>query len=262
MDYDKQILKSTDGVEQIYIVDFSFKKEDLDFFINAIGKDNVIWIDHHESAMKKLAGYEYLPGIRTDEWSGCRLSWIYFHRDEPVPFAVVLIDDMDRWEMHYEEQSKNFYEYTLSIDLDDPTCKEWTRLLHTEDLTDCLKIGALYRESKIRRLKKKIRDVSFESILQWQGKEYTMLQMNLSEYDEASEVGEIIWKEMGYDVAWCWHYRILDNGKYAKVNSLRSKPGGVDVSEIATSQGGGGHVAAAGWTEVFEDYNYSVVKLG
>ena len=68
--------------EEVVIVDFSLQKEGEFDKLLLITK-NVIWIDHHKSAIEKHPNMKDLKGIRDISMSGCELTWKYFHGDFP-----------------------------------------------------------------------------------------------------------------------------------------------------------------------------------
>lgn len=62
--------------ELVYIVDFSFSVEDMDTLLEIT--ENVVWIDHHISAIEKYANYDrHIDGIRLDGAAGCLLTYFY-----------------------------------------------------------------------------------------------------------------------------------------------------------------------------------------
>ena len=62
--------------ELVYIVDFSFEPKDMDQLLSIT--KNVIWIDHHISAINKYKDYPHkIDGIRLDGVAGCLLTYAY-----------------------------------------------------------------------------------------------------------------------------------------------------------------------------------------
>ena len=62
--------------ELVYIVDFSFSVEDMNKLLELTS--NVVWIDHHISAIEKYADYDkHVDGIRLDGAAGCLLTYFY-----------------------------------------------------------------------------------------------------------------------------------------------------------------------------------------
>lgn len=62
--------------ELVYIVDFSFSVEDMNKLLDLT--PNVVWVDHHISAIEKYADYDkHVDGIRLDGVAGCLLTYLY-----------------------------------------------------------------------------------------------------------------------------------------------------------------------------------------
>ena len=93
----------------IYILDFSFPRDQMDFFFKHAKR--VVWLDHHKSAFEM---WEVKEGQRV--WaetegrhvklhmdkSGAMLAWEYFHPGTEVPMFIQHIDDYDRWQFKIE----------------------------------------------------------------------------------------------------------------------------------------------------------------
>ena len=100
---------------EIYILDFSFHKEMMDYVFAHAKK--VVWLDHHKTAFEMWCGEGYLNTYQTWEnvkyegghhilldnnKSGAMLAWEYFHPDTEVPMLIKHIDDYDRWQFKLE----------------------------------------------------------------------------------------------------------------------------------------------------------------
>jgi oligoribonuclease NrnB/cAMP/cGMP phosphodiesterase (DHH superfamily) len=254
MDYDKAFPQLPENIEKLYLLDFSFGKNTMKKFVDLVGFDKIVWLDHHISAINQLKEYEKLEGRRTEKWSGAMLTWKWFNPDEKIPYVVELVDAYDRWQMKYGDDTLNFYEYSLGLDLDDIAGKTWSELLWLNK--DVLKIkienGDELRKRRHEELRKLAKEIGVPMKIQWKGKEYTCLKINENNHINTSLLGEIIYNEMGYDIAHMWYVKKSPKtGKLIKVNHMRSVT--VDVSRIAAKMGGGGHPNACGWNEDFRE---------
>ena len=106
----------------IYFVDFSYKKEDMETLITT---NSAVWlVDHHKSAIEETAEldvkYENFHRFIAfdNEKSGVGLACEYWRRGQEVPYAYQLIQDRDLWT--WELNGKNilkvidtFYERTV-----------------------------------------------------------------------------------------------------------------------------------------------------
>lgn len=251
MDYDKTLLELPENIDKIYVLDFSFRDNVFDDLIQLVGKENVIWIDHHESVIRSLTKYADLPGRRTEKWSGAMLTWKWFHENKYAPIVVCLVDDYDRWIMRHG-QTLNFFEWSLGMGLEDIKGTIWDDLLNMNlfHMATINTIGADLRKRRYDELHKYIKKAGVPIRVVWDGKTYTCMKINSTFTDSTSQLGSIIYDELKYDIAWMTYIKLNDNGDLIQVNQLRSVK--VDVSRIAEAKGGGGHVNAAGFNEIIQ----------
>jgi oligoribonuclease NrnB/cAMP/cGMP phosphodiesterase (DHH superfamily) len=251
MDYDKDLppIQDIKNVEEIYILDFSLKEKHMDFFVDNIGVDNIIWIDHHETAIKKLHRFKDIKGIRQEGTSGCMLTWHWFNGNEEVPYIVKLINDYDIWALKLEG-TLDFYEYIRGIDLSDIENPWWDILMscNKDDFKPMINEGKKFRDRKKIELRRTVDEIGIPLIVYINGVSHTCLKVNLSDTSSTSQMGSIINNDYHYDLAWMFYYKLSESGEFIRVNQLRSKI--TNVAEIAERHGGGGHPEAAGWTEV------------
>ena len=79
MDYTKEVpFNSIEPNETVYIVDFSLSPENMTKLLEIT--KNVIWIDHHKTAIENLKDFD-LKGLREIGYSGCELTYRYFSYD-------------------------------------------------------------------------------------------------------------------------------------------------------------------------------------
>ena len=129
--------------EVVYIVDYSISPEEMDKLLEIT--PNVIWIDHHKTAIEKYANYDKeIAGLRYDGIAGCMLTYIYLgcmcHCDtkevtrdfdpemaKSAPMFTKLIADYDVWTFEYGDLTRRF-EKGLSLYDREPTSEIWERL--------------------------------------------------------------------------------------------------------------------------------------
>ena len=117
--------------EEVFIVDFSFKPEDMDALLEKTA--NAIWIDHHSTA----SSYPYahlaqnpVKGLRdftVKGLSGCELTWKFLFPEEELPDAVQLIGDYDSWRMKLAPSCLEFYE-GMKLEDNSPSSLIWKHL--------------------------------------------------------------------------------------------------------------------------------------
>ena len=121
MNYDSNIdwfsLISKD--EYVIIVDFSFEPDDMRKILSKT--KNVVWIDHHKSAIEKYKDFgEDIKGIRYDGIAGCMLTYCYYfvmvdgriefneNMTKSAPWMTKYIADHDVWKFEFGEETEDF----------------------------------------------------------------------------------------------------------------------------------------------------------
>lgn len=127
MDYNKKIpFDMIFEEEGIWIVDFSFKPEDMERLCGIT--QDIVWIDHHKTILDHPYNKPNVKGIRNINQSGCYWAWGYIYPDEVTPCAVSLISDYDTWTLVMPD-SKAF-RFGLDLYNHGPTDDIWYDLLN------------------------------------------------------------------------------------------------------------------------------------
>lgn len=234
----------------IYILDFSFKREDTNRLISTCA--STVWLDHHEAAFKDWAPESDLQlyGLVDDgveivldnNKSGAVLAWEYFYplfapgpitdEENYVPLFLQYIQDRDLWRFSLPG-TKDFTAGLSSLPQD---FEVWDDLLVIENVIGLRQKGNVINEYYQTQLERAVAATKEScNIFGAEG-----LCCNLPPMF-ASEAGHILAKESGtYGATW---FKDKDgNIKW----SLRSI-GDYNVSELAKNMGGGGHRNAAGF---------------
>lgn len=261
---------------EIYILDFSFHKEMMDYvFAHA---KRVVWLDHHKTAFEMwckdderqffewafVSEPENNSYIKLNNKSGAMLAWEYFHPDIEVPMLIKHIDDYDRWQFKLKgtkEFMKALWSYApwsfeLWRDILNITeKKEWIAASadpqFSKGYTDMLLEGAAILRAH---------EVNVQAVVKGAGRSCRISKCTKWVHSSklagdscfveglaancpphlASDVGhELAIRSGTYGLL--WH---IDKDGICKC-SLRSN-GDYDVSAIAKSFGGGGHKSASG----------------
>jgi len=216
--------------KDVYLLDFSYKR---DVLLEMASKANSITIlDHHKTAEEDLKDLpSNITCIFDMSRSGAMITWNYFFPDIFPPMLIKHIQDRDLWQFKIngtKEITAALFSYPLDFEV-------W------DDLIENRIIDSLYTEGKAL-LRKQEKDV--ESLIK-----NLAYRANIAGYNVpiinvpsmfASDVGAI----MSVGEPFAASYFELP---YARVYSLRSQPGGIDVSAIAKKYGGGGHPGASGF---------------
>lgn len=257
--------------EQVWIVDFSLKLEDMDKLL-AITRD-VTWIDHHKTAIEKYADYPHkIAGFRKDGVAGCVLTWQYVHwysgrgsipaivgQDCPefaedadivkfyaVPRGVLMIGDYDVW-AHKIPGSTEFYE-GMKLKDQTPGSDDWWQVLTGE-------AEGVYGDGRPLPTRDVCGPIIEAGRTAIKYRDNYCASMNKS-YGFASEI----------DGVKCWVCNIYAFGSLGFGQHMKEFPvcaacvfdgkkwtislysdSGVDVSVICKAHGGGGHKGAAGF---------------
>lgn len=224
--------------KKLYIVDFSFSADRLQRMAGEA--KSVHWYDHHITALpiQKKVGW----GEIDLKESGASLTWKMEFPDQALPKILAYVRDKDLylWEL---PDSREISMYLRTLEgITNPLDPVWQKLLDglsDEEWQNMVAQGAQalrHQELTLKQGLKSAFEVNFHG--------HRTLAVNWSL--EASDMGETIYKDLGYEVALMFYY----TGRIWNF-SLRSEK--VDVSKLALKYGGGGHPGASGFrTESIE----------
>ena len=247
----------------VVIVDFSYKRGVM--LERATRARSVLVLDHHKTAEAEL---ESVPAPRGDwavhrmeatyhddregpciaavfdmERSGAQLAWDYFHRDTGYhagmalrrPPLVDYVADRDLWRFSLP-YSRDIAAWVFSHPYD---FDAWNRLnatlRHADGFKRAVAEGQAINRKHQKDISELLRVARREMVIGGHRVPVANLPYTMAS-DAASRMAE------GAPFAACYF-----DGADGRVFSLRSRDGGLDVSEIAASYGGGGHRNAAGF---------------
>lgn len=245
----------------VYIVDFSYPKKTM-YKILSEAKF-VCVLDHHKTAQAELDGLtddfimrpdlvnssgKELPFIRFDmDASGARLTYEYicdYLRPEwknlPVPWIVHYTEDRDLWRWVLPD-SKELSAYIRTLPFN---FKAWDEISSVPQamLGELISIGRSILSMEQKLVEQHVRHAYEVTVAG-----HKVLAVNATCL--ISEIAGSLAEDRPFGLVYfCQNDKIIV--------SLRSRDGGVDVSEIAKKFGGGGHRGASGFTidsKVFPD---------
>lgn len=241
MNYDKKFpLKDIKPNEDVYIVDYSIEPCEMRELLSIT--PNVVWIDHHITAIEKYKDFDDIPGLRVDGVAACLLTWAYFnampnqhlipYMCKLAPWFTKLIADNDVWQFRYGDDTRYFCTALNSKDMS-PMGPVWAELYSSPEYTrDMIKEGEImmqFRDGWAAGYMK----IGFET--EFEG--HLCYACNLgkcnSDFFKSLPKGK-------YDI----FMPFVFNGDCWNVSMYSKK---VDVSEIAKKYGGGGHKGASGF---------------
>lgn len=219
--------------KEIFIVDYSYKKPDLEM-LSATNR-SVVVIDHHETS--KAAVESFSENVFDMDHSGAVLAWQYFHPHTEVPKLLLYIEDHDLWRFKMEHNR----EFGAALGEYDQDFETWDKLnsnlADRDDFSKFISLGgaiAGFEDKMVQKL------LAFREKVLFEGNEiYAVNCSRLYRSVVAHELSNLNGKEGRIEMA-IVYYR-YDGRVHC---SLRSN-GDVDVRVMAEKYGGGGHKNAS-----------------
>jgi uncharacterized protein len=215
----------------VYVLDFSFKRDVL-LTMKAAARSLLV-LDHHKTAEAELAGLDFCTFDMNK--SGGRLTWEFLAEHGNVhPIAPWLVDytedrDLWRWSLPKSKEINSALR-TYSLDFDVWDC------LHSDPAT---RDRLIDEGMAILRAEQAIIESHVKNAHETTIDGHKVLCVNATTL--ISEIAGELAKDRPFGVCW------FEGDNNERVYSLRSRDGGIDVSEIAKAHGGGGHRNAAGF---------------
>ncbi|MEX5600734.1 DHHA1 domain-containing protein [Pseudophaeobacter sp. C1-32P7] len=243
----------------VVLVDFSYKRPVLEEL--ATTARTVLVLDHHKSAAKDLAG---LPcPIDRNSWdnhlaeasgeaasnigpglpraifdmkrSGAQIAWDFFHPGQMRPALVDYVADRDLW-LFELEGSREIAAWLHSHPYDFGTWASCANMLDDERLwRQAVQEGTAIKRKHDKDIAQLLTELRRDMVIGGHRVPVVNLPFTMAS-DAAGQLAE------GAPFAAVYFDRAD-----ARIFSLRSREGGMDVSKIAEQYGGGGHPGAAGF---------------
>lgn len=218
----------------VIIVDFSLENtKDFDKLLK-VTNNNVIWIDHHKTAIDKYKDYD-TKGIRKDGTAACVLTWKYFYPNIKVPQIVEMLGDFDVWDFSKYGKDLDKLQCGITLYNTDPESSNWNKWLEDKTLSLLLEEGEIALKYRTNFYRELISSYSFST--KFEGYDAICCNAGLN----GSQIFDSI--KDSYDIMLTF---IFDGEKFNI--SLYTKKDNIDVSEIAKKYGGGGHKKASGFS--------------
>jgi len=226
--------------QMVYIVDFTPEPiEELIGLYKKCGK-NLIWIDHHKSAIKAEKEYNLqdIQGVRTNGTSGCELTWTFLNGG-PRPQIVHHLGRFDVWD--HKEKDTVPCEYGMRIKNPRPDSPIWGKLLNHNVETDLL-INSIISDGYIaydfeQSQNKKIINSQVYPII---FKGYKSAVINRA-YMSTLHFKDLKNKD-DYDL-FIWYYYDKDHWEVR----VATEKDNINVLDICEPRGGGGHEKIGGF---------------
>jgi oligoribonuclease NrnB/cAMP/cGMP phosphodiesterase (DHH superfamily) len=220
--------------EVVYLIDFSI--EPFAKMLELERKcEELIWIDHHSSAIKRAEQESFNPtGVRDENKSACELTWEWCFPGEEVPLAVTLLGKYDTWHHDWSADVLPF-QYGMRAKHTIPGDPLWD-VIFDNFIGDLITAGKNIMEYVTTDNSRYINAFSFETIFEG----YSCICCNRGLVD--SRIFDDVWDPKIHDlmVTFC-----RSNNKW--LIHLYTNRVGINCGEIAKKYGGGGHRKAAGF---------------
>lgn len=222
-----------DDWSMVYILDFSYSREVLQSL--AARMSDIVVLDHHKTAEEDLRDF-CIPNSHVEfdmSRSGANMAWDHWFGGTP-PLLVQYTEDCDLWKWKIPG-SREVNACIASFPHDFKVWDELEACLQNsvQRFADNGRAILRYQEQQIKRICKNAIEIEMAG--------HKILAVNSCCH--FSEVAGKLAEDRPFGAVWF----VRADGK--RQWSLRSRDGGVDVSEVAKLFGGGGHRNAAGFEE-------------
>lgn len=235
-------IPSMEGFDLVYLLDMSFNDETerILYGWESEGKQ-VVWIDHHRTAIYDAKGDKVakkIPGDRFIGFGAMELTWEFFH-DEAAPEALLYLSAYDVWNKDRFEWSQVLMieeAVQARVGLDVEKAEEFL-FSYRVPIPELIEEGTYIWRAKTAMWEGYCKLFAFEGKILG----HPAIFMNTNEF--RSEVFDSVWDKDKYDVM-C-PFCLQPNGHVRF--SIYTDKEGVKANEIAKRLGGGGHDKAAGF---------------
>ena len=220
----------------------------VDYMFQLNQNRDLIWIDHHASVIEEYdrlidsGAYAPIKGLRRIGTAAICLTWEYFYPDKPMPEGVRLLGLNDIYDLR--DPKVRPFEYAFqSLGVNRPGDSSWDELL-----SGSLNIEQMVETGKSILSWIKIRNVRLSHSMAFES-EYLGLKCICANMPQGySEFYDSVPNLQDYD----FMCNFFMNKRKRWNLSFYSSKDNVDVSKIAATLGGGGHVHAAGASKLEE----------
>jgi len=266
MDYGMRFpIENISKDEKVYIVDYSIEVNEMRELLKIT--EDIIWIDHHKSAIEKYVTFlselesdgKTIRGVRDVGRAGCEIMWDYVHSDpNTYPEFVKYVADRDMWRWKFGDNTKNYNDGLIIYDIN-PKSIIWDDHFVPEVMRDGKIVSKTKKALSLEQLKERGFYIKFH------GYDCFVVNSDLirgSEYLEMWQPDADIW--MVFKLCHClvnYEETVANPDDVYWTVSLYSKKPDIDVSKIAMNyiykgKIGGGHKGASGFQSKGLDFLY------
>jgi oligoribonuclease NrnB/cAMP/cGMP phosphodiesterase (DHH superfamily) len=219
--------------ELVFVVDFSFPAKDMEW-LNS--HSQLVWCDHHKSAIEKCARIDGIRGVREIGTAGCELTWLHLNPDQEMPLSVHLLGRYDVWD-HRDSRVLPFQYGMRDQDETLPDAEIWPAVIEDES-----KVFEIIAHGETVLAYQTKQDAKYAKAMAYESDFHGLRALIMNKPFSSSKAFDSIYDPDRHDIM------ILFGVKSGEFKySLYSGKDSVDVSSIAVQYGGGGHKGAAGF---------------
>lgn len=246
--------------DKVIMCDISFPKDEMIKLWDIVGVENMIWIDHHISAIKEIQDTKWLwEGQQDTKFAACELTWKYFFPNEEMPEIVRLLGRYDCFGHKGTDEETKVLEFQYGARTYIKNYEDAYDFLvgnkvlqDSNDEPNTIEMMMLYGSSTYQYLCTEAKqaykngfDIKFmiphpKYIGEGQYKLVRFICINKERFNPINF--GIDYHKDGYDGAACFYFD-GENYNFSLYNDNKK----VDCSIIAKQFGGGGHAGAAGF---------------
>lgn len=240
---------------EIYFVDFCPTRADLERICYL--SDRVTILDHHKTAAEMIDGWPVdarptnLHVVMDQRRSGAGITWDFFYPDHRRPTLVDYVEDRDLWRWALPG-SREVSAWLETIPLTGLISVDRAQAAVDDDLPRVISAGAAVLAARDNRTQRSVRNAVFTTI-----DGHVAGLVNTS--SDISETCDAILNRYAEVQVAISYFDNLKEGK--RIFSLRSRPNGVDVAEVAYRRGGGGHATAAGFSVPIQELDSATASV-
>ena len=227
-----------DVTDIVYLVDFSLQPVNNMNKLYNILKNNLIWVDHHISAINDFKTHYpniNINGIQQNGVAACELIWKYLFPKNQIPTSVKLLSKYDVWKL---DENVLPFQYGLRLENTWPENQNlWENLfIDNEQINSIINSGKTIINYQTKQDEKYCKSNAFE--VEFEGYKAVVINKTLT----SSLTLKSVWDNSKYDIMINFG---VDKSGFWKFSFYTDK-NGIDVSILAKKFGGGGHKQASG----------------
>lgn len=228
----------------VYMLDISLEISDI--IALAKRSNQLIWIDHHKTAIEKFNNYTgNIPNNLTVKLeigkAACELTWEYMYPTHVMNPVIKLLGRYDVWDnkdiVKWDNEILPF-QFGMSLIVQNANTFPLNMITHPtqKHIDHIIDNGNSILKYQLRSNEIACRGGAFE----FKFHEYRCIALNIGMAN--SSAFDSVWDETKYDIM----FRFAYTGRVWNI-SIYATNDEIDCSAIATQMGGGGHRGAAGF---------------